>query len=93
MKSVSELISEHRAKEIQVVKDYIISKGGDGLVCCECECGCRIDDLIPCEMDADEMTECYPAKGKMGEYEGYPSMIYYEIEEATSDETNNEKTT
>lgn len=79
MKTVAQLIEEHRGKETQLITDYIKSVGGDGLVCIG-ECGCGLDGLIPCGLESDELNECYPAKGKMGEWEGMPSMVYYKVE-------------
>lgn len=82
MKSVAELIEEHRDKEKELVKDHIRSVGGDGLVN-PGECGCGFDDLMCCDMCfPEEYDDCYPAKGKMGTWEGDPCMLYTKIEEA-----------
>ena len=81
IKSVSDIIENHRAKELQLVKDYILSVGGDGLVC-PGECGCSIDDLFSCGLSIDEeLYECVPAKGKMGEWEGMECMVYFKIDD------------
>lgn len=91
MKSASEIVEEHRNKEIDVLREYIKSVGGDGLVC-PGECGCGIDDLITCGVSIpDELDECYPAKSKLGMWEGIKGPVFYKIEEAT-DETETDPT-
>lgn len=40
-----------------IVKEYIITHGGDGL--CDTDCGCGIDDLFPCDSNP---AECIVAK-------------------------------
>lgn len=42
---------------ITIVADHLRSIGADGLVCPAAECGCKIDDLAPCE---DHFGECQP---------------------------------
>jgi len=41
------------AKEI--VKKYLIENGYDGL--CAYDCGCYLEDLVPC---GEDMSECVP---------------------------------
>lgn len=38
---------------------WLKEHGFDGLVCCELECGCHLEDFMPCE-DPD-LHECLPA--------------------------------
>ena len=33
----------------EIVKDWLKQKGFDGLCEYDCECGCEIDDLMPCD--------------------------------------------
>ena len=49
MNTVIEMI-QHRLKEL----------GADGLCCPEEQCGCEIDDIVPC----DAMSLCYCVAGK-----------------------------
>lgn len=86
MKSVSEMMEEYMMSWDTYLRCCIRKVGGDGLVCIEGECGCSIDDLRPCGMGYDEMTECYPAKGKMGMFEGSECMVYHKIEDKEADD-------
>ena len=40
----------------QIVEEYLKKNGFDGL--CGCECGCEIEDLIPC--DKSWCSDCVP---------------------------------
>jgi hypothetical protein len=52
--------------DLYTVRDVIKSKlrklGCDGLANPDAECGCGIDDLIPCQSDC---SGCLPAKSKV----------------------------
>lgn len=41
----------------EIVDDYLLKNGFDGLFNPECDCGCARDDLMPC---SDCTTECEP---------------------------------
>jgi hypothetical protein len=41
-----------------IIKQYLIQNGRDGLVNCDIPCGCGIDDLIPC---CEGISDCVPA--------------------------------
>lgn len=43
---------------IEIVKKHLIDNGFDGLVADDCECGCGVDDLRPCDSD---FSKCMPA--------------------------------
>ena len=82
MKTVAQLIEERREGELEYVKAYIRQHGGDGL-CFKGECGCGLDDIMPCGESIDDLN-CLPAKGQPGEWEGEKCIVYYEIEEPAS---------
>ena len=42
-----------------IVREWLIDRGYDGLVSDRCECGCSVDDLMPCGFDCIE--SCLPA--------------------------------
>lgn len=42
----------------EVIKEYLVNHGFEGL-CCE-ECGCGLDDLMPCS-EPENLTDCEPA--------------------------------
>ena len=42
---------------IDIVKDYLIANGYGGLCHPESECGCFLDDLVPC---GDNCMDCKP---------------------------------
>lgn len=45
---------------IQMIRKELVDMGADGLVNDVYECGCRLNDLVPCG-DVNE-TECFAAK-------------------------------
>jgi hypothetical protein len=42
----------------EIIKDYLLVDKADGLCNPELECGCNIDDLVPC---ASDPCDCQPA--------------------------------
>lgn len=42
---------------IKIVTDYLLSNGFSGL--CNDECGCRLDDLMPCEQPNKDCVPGY----------------------------------
>ena len=42
---------------IEIVKAHLVENGFGGLVADGAECGCEIDDLVPCGCDCGQ---CYP---------------------------------
>ena len=46
-------------KVIDIVADWLKENGYDGLVNVYLECGCELDDLIPCEMDFGDCRAGY----------------------------------
>lgn len=43
----------------EIVKEYLKNNGYDGLINENGDCGCLIDDLVPC-MDGDGFDNCIP---------------------------------
>jgi len=43
-------------KPVNIVRDWLIKHGYDGLCNSDYGCGCRLDNLMPCE----ELTNCQP---------------------------------
>ena len=80
LKSIADFLQQRREDEWKIVKTYIRECGGDGLVC-PGECGCGIDDLVPCGESLEDLEDCYPAKGKPGEWEGIECTVYHLVEE------------
>jgi len=53
----------------EIVEEWLKEHGYDGLCNPDAECGCALDDLIPCEGACDL---CQPAyKGAPTDYDGY----------------------
>ena len=44
---------------IEIIKQYLIDNGHEGLVNGFAECGCEIDDLQPC---SESFADCKPGK-------------------------------
>lgn len=42
----------------EIIKDYLIANGYDGLVCIEGECGCELDDFNAC---GEDLCGCQPS--------------------------------
>lgn len=39
-----------KAHNVQkIIEDYLRENGFDGLFCTTCECGCKLEDLFPCD--------------------------------------------
>jgi|GEM_PF-2873433 len=53
-----QLQSDNNMNCLEIVKNYLISNGFDGLQA-EAECGCEIDDLVPCGNDFSQCTPGY----------------------------------
>lgn len=51
-----------------IIKKYLIDNGYDGL-CCQ-DCGCGVDDLVPCD---DDFSQCVPAYKKPCNQEECPN--------------------
>lgn len=47
-----------------MIRDLLLAQGADGLVNDAGECGCPIDDLMPCENSIAGLGECKPAYEK-----------------------------
>ena len=57
----------------EIVKDWLIQRGLDGLCDYDCECACGIDDLMPCDQPG---TMCMAAfKEDADPSTGYDFMI------------------
>ena len=54
-----------------IVREWLIENAYDGLVSDRCECGCSIDDLMPCGFDCIE--SCLPAYRYLHDSEEYYS--------------------
>lgn len=50
----------------EILQTWLIAGGFDGLQH-DSDCGCKIDDLIPCDQDCSECTPGYLRLGKEGE--------------------------
>ena len=62
----------------EIIKKYLEENGYDGLCNMFMECGCYLDDLIPCsEIDADECEAGHKVKDESGEYDWviYPGKV------------------
>lgn len=58
---------------VDIVKKYLIDNGYDGLWNPEYECGCELNELMPCDIN---MTECGPGYlHKADPMTGYDFMI------------------
>lgn len=45
-------------KLIEIVKAHLVAQGFDGLVQADADCGCLLDDLVPC---GEDCSSCEPA--------------------------------
>lgn len=43
---------------IKIVAEHLLANGFGGLLACDAECGCELDDLVPCNSD---FSQCEPA--------------------------------
>ena len=43
----------------EILKDWLVEHKYDGLVHCDTECGCGLDDFIPCDGPCDECEPAY----------------------------------
>lgn len=43
----------------EIVREYLVSKGYEGLVNVDAECGCDLADLIACDGPSDECRAAY----------------------------------
>ena len=62
-----------------IVREWLIRNGYDGLVSDRCECGCSIDDLMPCGFDCIE--SCLPAYRYLHDGEEYYSTVPHDESE------------
>jgi hypothetical protein len=46
----------------KIIEDFLKQQGYEGLVNLNCECGCGIDDLMPCGSDNVDIEECETAR-------------------------------
>jgi hypothetical protein len=58
----------------EIVTEHLKSIKADGLACIGVECGCGLDDLMPC----DYLSECVPAKKVMCKDCSQPNACPYE---------------
>ena len=59
MRTTSQRVTDEVKMDcLKIVKNYLISNGFDGLQA-EAECGCEIDDLVPCGNDFSQCTPGY----------------------------------
>lgn len=57
----------------QIVREWLKANGYDGLCDCNLECGCSVDDIMPC---AEPGTECEAGYQKKGDKDsGYDFVI------------------
>lgn len=64
------------ATVIEIVQEHLRTKGADGLVCPDAECGCMLGDLVPCGSDFSQCMPGWkgpPEREDHGEWSMYPS--------------------
>jgi len=52
----------------KIVKQWLSKNGYDGLVSADLECGCEIDDLMPCDTPLVDCEAGYKRKGAHPDY-------------------------
>jgi len=60
MKDITAQPDAHKIDAHAIVRRYLEAIGAEGLCNAEAECGCRRDDLAPCE--CGPTPDCYPAR-------------------------------
>jgi len=80
LKSIEEMEVEYAEGAADFIRARIRELGGDGVVSPDV-CGCSLDEFPACCCDLYELDECYPAKGRMGEWEGMKCMLYHKLGE------------
>ena len=80
MRTVAKMIEERREGEWDHIKHYVRGLGCDGLVC-PGECGCSLDDGLPCGESLEYLDQCYPAKSAWGLVEGVEGPVYFKLNE------------
>ena len=63
----------------EIIEKYLRDNGYDGLCCPDEECGCHVDDLIPC---CDPCEECMPGYKGPDPSGDHDFLIYVSREDA-----------
>jgi len=60
---------DHITNVKDIIREYLVANGYDGLFNFDGECACLLDDLMPCEQCCDECIPGYRADDPTGEYD------------------------
>ncbi len=52
----------------EIIDTWLVENGYDGLACPELECGCGIDDFMPCDCNDDSCEPAYYHEDRNGWY-------------------------
>ena len=66
----------------RIIHDWLASHGYDGLVNGDAECGCPLDDLMPCDNTIAGFGDCEPAyKVDCGRCRNWPDNLPVDADE------------